>query len=273
MYVSNEDYNKDGSAPAEDKAERNRICREALQAKLSAGTVHVYVLGPDGHCIDSQHVATASKVDQLTQMLERTIAKLGTPAGEPLAKPVPQSAPVPSQSGSLRLHLTARSLSRQGDDYLIPQVSLGETRSGNWGAYPGENWITLTSEEWTKLLPPVAAAVGVTWDIDKNVAAKMLNYFYPSTENNDIRTNRMLHQELKGKVISVTDGVVVARLDGKLTMRHPFYHRDDDNVVEATVVGSLVFESGRRTVPTLQLVTDHAIYAKQPFGVAVRSVK
>ncbi|HEV3021394.1 MAG TPA: hypothetical protein VGX76_02965, partial [Pirellulales bacterium] len=92
VYLSNEDYAKDGPAPAEDKAERDRIYREALKAELSTGTVHVYILDPDGRPIDSQHVAVASKVEKLTEMLERTVEKLKLPEGQPLVKPATQSA-------------------------------------------------------------------------------------------------------------------------------------------------------------------------------------
>jgi hypothetical protein len=272
VYVSNEDYNKDGSAPADEKAEKLRIYREALNAKLSAGTVHVYILNPDGHCIDSQHVATASKVDQLTRMLERNIDSLKTPAGQPLVKPVPQSLPCAGDPESIRLHLVARNLQRQGDDYVVPQVTLGTTKSGNWGAYPGENWVELNKGAWSRFLPAGDVQLGRTWDIDKETAAKLFNYFYPSTENNDIKKNRIDEQSLRASVLSVQDGTVTARLDGRLKMKHPFYHKDHGNVVEATVVGVLVFQPRTQRIQSLDLVTTHATYAQRPFGVAVRVV-
>src|SRR5438046_1342124 len=48
VYLSNEDFAKGGCAPAEEKKELQRIFRETLDAKRSAGTVHVYLLAPDG---------------------------------------------------------------------------------------------------------------------------------------------------------------------------------------------------------------------------------
>jgi hypothetical protein len=272
VYVSNEDYNKTGSALAEEKAERNRICREAAQAKLSSGTVHVYILAPDGHCIDSQHVATASKVEELTAMLERTIAELKTAAGQPLVKPCPQSAPAKRDAGAPVLHVTARYLRRQGHDYIVPKANLGETRAGGWAGYPGEDWVALSSPEAVKFLPAGAVSAGASWDIDTEAAARVLNHFYPPTENNDIRKNVIEEQTLRAKVMSQKDGVVWARLDGKLKMKHPFYHKPDDRVVEATVVGFLEFESATRHIRSLQMVTKQAAYGSQPFGVAVRSM-
>jgi hypothetical protein len=46
VFAVNEDYRDDGPAPADDKAEYRRIYREALDAGLSAGTVHAYVVDP-----------------------------------------------------------------------------------------------------------------------------------------------------------------------------------------------------------------------------------
>src|SRR5438876_6583276 len=92
VYTSNEDYRDKGTAATEEKKEYQRIYHEALQAKLSTGTVHAYVLTPDGHPIDSLHVAEAAKVEKLIDMLERTRQKLHVTGGEPLSKPAPQSA-------------------------------------------------------------------------------------------------------------------------------------------------------------------------------------
>jgi hypothetical protein len=272
VYVSNEDYRNDGSAPAAEKTERNRIYREAAQAKLSSGTVHVYILAPDGHCIDSQHVATASKVEELTDMLERTIAKLKTAEGQPLVKPCPQSVPAKRDVDALVLHVTARYLQRQGDDYVVPKVTLGERRSYSWAGYPGEDWVAFSRAEAAKFLPTGAVAAGAGWDVDKETVARVLNHFYPPTENNDIRKNVIEEQSLRATILSQKDDVIQARLDGKLKMKHPFYHKPDDRVVDATVVGFLEFESTTKQIRILQMVTKQAAYGSQAFGVAVRSM-
>src|SRR6516162_10084483 len=92
VYAINDDYNS-GAVPVAERAEYMRIYHEALKAKLSAGTVHVYIVKPDGHTIDSLHVATASNVDKLIDLLERSTKKLKTAPGKPLVKPRPQSVP------------------------------------------------------------------------------------------------------------------------------------------------------------------------------------
>ena len=56
-------------------------------------------------------------------------------------------------------------------------------------------------------------------------------------------------------------------------MRHWFYHKEDDHVVEASFVAVVEFDVDRGKLRSLQVATDRAVYAKRmPFGVAVRSV-
>src|SRR5918997_1674740 len=108
VYTSNEDYRDGGAAPPEERAAYQRIYRAAQAAKLSTGTVHAYVLAPDGTPVDSLHVAEAARGENLMKMLRRAVDRHKTPAGETLAKPKAQSSPPRPADGSLVLHLTAR---------------------------------------------------------------------------------------------------------------------------------------------------------------------
>src|SRR5919112_688684 len=49
VYLSNEDYAEGGPAPQAERRERDRILREAAGKGLSTGSVHVFVLDPEGH--------------------------------------------------------------------------------------------------------------------------------------------------------------------------------------------------------------------------------
>jgi hypothetical protein len=239
---------------------------------MSAGTVHVYLLDVDGHPVGSQHVAVASKVEELTALLEKTVARLKVPAGKTIVAPSSQSGPPRAPADALVLHLVARNVVRQKDEDTIRQAVLGLTRSGSWGAYPAEDWIVLSPAEKARLLPRGPVVAGTAWEPDREVTAKVLRHFYPSSENNDVSTNRIDRQELKARVLSVKDGIARARLDGRLRMKHPFYHRDDDNFVEATLLGFLDFEVATGRLITCQLVTTDATYGRLRFGVAVQTV-
>jgi len=256
VYISNEDFRGKGGAPAEERKELHRIFQEGHKAKLSVGTVHAYILSPEGRTVDSLHVAEAAKVERFIAMLEANARKFEVPAGKPVVKPVPQSTVAEkAPEGSLVLHLVARSIS-----------------GGGWGGVPGENWIVYAREEVGKFLPSGKAAVGTTWEIDKRAATKLLTHFYPETENNDVSKNRIDEISLKATVVSIDRGTVTARLEGRLKMKHPFYHKDEDRFVNATMVGFIEFDSGNRSVKSFRLVTDKATYGTGAFAVAVRSV-
>jgi hypothetical protein len=255
VFAVNEDYAEDGPAPKEEKAEYRRIYCEALCAKLSAGTVHAYVVDNAGHPIDSLHVADAARPDRLAAMLERVIKDRQLAKGPTLVAPRTLSAPPPSKPGSLVLHLTARG------------------RGNSWDGFPGEDWIVLGPKDLQGLLPGDHLAAGRSWQIRQDVATAILTHFYPQTENNDVSTHRFERRKLIGTIESIKNGVARAWIQGELRMTHPFYPgRADGNVVEATVVGYLDFETATRQVRRMRLVTDRASYGSGRLEVAVRSV-
>src|SRR5262245_44698080 len=170
VFAVNEDYRDDGPAPEAEKAEYRRIYREALAAKLSAGTVHAYVVDPDGHPIDSLHVADAAQPDRLLAMLRRAIRAKELTPGPTLVRPRSLSAPPAAAPGSLVLHLTAR----------------GHGKS--WDGFPSENWIVLGPDHVGGLLP-AEPRPGSDWDVREDVATAILTHFYPQTENNDVSTH------------------------------------------------------------------------------------
>src|ERR1700755_545729 len=61
VFVSNEDYEKDGPAPPDERKEKLRIYREAIERKLPNGTVHAYVVRPDGRIQETLGVVSATK--------------------------------------------------------------------------------------------------------------------------------------------------------------------------------------------------------------------
>jgi hypothetical protein len=255
VYLAQEDLAADGAAPQSEKAEYQRIFREALAQGLSTGTVHVFLIAPDGKPLDSLHVAHAAKTDTLLAMLDRAIEKLKLEPGKPLIEPRPQSCPPKCEDGSLVLHLASQSL-RGG---------------GSWDGL-SENWIVYTPQEIARLLPKGDPAAGERWQIEPKLAARLLTHVYPVTENNDVSQNKILGQSLAGRVLSVDGDRVLARLDGRLKMRHNFYYKDDGNTVEATLAGYVEFRAGERPqIRTLKLATVKASYGGGEFGVAVRT--
>lgn len=272
VFTSNEDYNSPtGAAPADERAELARIHREGHAAKLSVGSVHGFLMAPDGRLLDSLHVAEM-KPGAVAAMLEKHARALGTTAGPPPLRPAPP--PVPSAGpGVLRLHVTARYLERRGSELVLV-----EGAGGNWSALPGEDWLLLSQAEQGKWLPPASGDVrnGYSWQVADEAAWPLLTRFYPPTENNDLKKNRREEMTLTATVESIRRGSALARLEGTLRMKHPFYHKDDNKAVTAKVVGYLTFDPERRRIASLQMVTESAEYGGPgetgtPFGVAVRT--
>jgi hypothetical protein len=261
----------------------NKKNKEDGKPLLSIGSVHAYVLNSAGKPLDSLHVASAGP-KQMIAMLEKQIAALKVAKGKPVVKPARLSVAPKANADELVFHLTARYLVSKDqpnarkdiDGTFVPlKPVLGAERSGQWSALPSEDWLVLKPAQWRKLLPAKPVTVGASWNLDRETASQMLTRFYPTTENNDLSTNRIDEQTLKGTVNSIKDGVVRARLEGTLKMKHAFYPRKEDkNMVEATLLGYVEFQQDRTRIRALRLVTDTATYggARQHFGAALRLV-
>lgn len=254
VYITNEDYfgrkGQKASVPAEERAELARIHQEGYAKGLAVGTVRAYVLTPDGH----PHVIVPTQSSGTTlAALGRAVDEFKPKPGAPVVTPGPQSRPPPAPADAITLHLISR-----GDD------------RGSWGAVPAENWMVLTQEDWSKLVPPGVVTPGQPWDLDPEITARILTYFYPQTENNNASIERIEEQRLTAKALTIKEGVVTARVDGFVKMQHVFYPgRTDAQPVRAEVVGLLTFVPGKP--PALQLVTTKAVHGTRPFKVAVRT--
>lgn len=217
---------------------------------MDVGMVRAWVLTPDGHPYD----LLAGGTSGMLAGLQRAVGHFKPTPGQPIVPPRPQSTPPPAPADAVTLHLISR-----GDD------------RGSWAEFPAENWIVLTREDWSKLLPTGDVNPGGWWELDRGVSAKILTYFYPQTENNDARLDRIEKLLLIAKALTVKDGVVTARIDGYVMMHHVFYPgRTDAQRLGAQIVGVMTLAPGKP--PSLQLATTKAVHGQRPFKVAVRTV-
>ena len=256
VYTANEDYyGPKARLPIEERNELMRIRLAASAKHLSVGTVHAFVLTPDGEPYDSLHVKDAAQTARTLAMLDKAVAHFKPTPGPPVVSPQAQSVPPDAPADALVLHLVSRKNGR-----------------GSWGDIPAENWIVLTRDDWSRLLPANDVKPGQTWELDPEVTAKVLTYFYPQTENNDAAIGRIEKQTLTAKALTVDDSRVTARVDGFVKMHHAFYPGPKDvQPLTANVVGALTF--ARAGPPSLELVTTEAVYGQQWFNVAVDTLQ
>ena len=237
--------------------EHNRVYREALKAKLAAGSESVYVLDPDGRVVEGLHICHVT-----TASLLETLAKHARESGPTLVPPAAQSAPPAARS----LHLTSRYLDKEGKPLKFKP-------GASYHAFPAEDWFALAPAEEAALVPDSAAQPGASWYVDMAVAARLLSRLYPLTGNfGSSDGNRIEEAGLTATVISGRRSVAWIRLDGRVRLGHSFMSNKDERPVEAAVMGYLEYDRKEKKVRTFRLVTEQARYGKENFGVAIRSV-
>jgi hypothetical protein len=275
VYTSNDSITAARDQLTKEKSERERVYRAFLEAKMSAGSVHVYVLSPDAVPLGSIHVAHAGDKDASTGkdrtqvLLEKTIRELGTPKGPTLISPRPQSKPSAAPTDALVLHLTARKL----------------TEKGSWNEFPAEDLIVLPASQWQNLLPSSPLTVGASWTIDHQAITPILTRFFPQTEcctahDEELLSaagtnkHRLEEGSLHGMILSTESDKVMVRLDGNSKVLHQFYpnHNYPPTVSTAKIVGYMILNQSARKIDSFSLISDGGRFEKMDMGVAVRSV-
>lgn len=260
VYVSNDDYDGAGSASKEEREALGKIFLAACEKKLAVGSVRGFITTPDGDPI----ACTGGPAEKLIADLRGAIKNLGTREGKPVVEPRSQNPRPATEPDALALHLTARP---------DPDKSNG---SGFWHELIGEDWIVLSRKEWAHFLPAEGASPGTTWNVDRAVATRLLNNFYPTVEDfgPKFRANDIKAMTMKGTLLS-SDRV---RLDVSLKMGlYTYPHAGGKPAslpteVEATAVGMVDFDPSKRTIKRFNMATEKATMNGGFFAVAVRSV-
>jgi hypothetical protein len=279
VALRNQDFGSEGAASAEEKSEKARIYGEALKAGMHAGTVCVYLVSPDGRpmAVAPANESLIYDPDRLAELMLQVVRQLDVVEAAPSNAVKPHSPAPRVSDGSLALHVVARYLERKGAECVPCDVKgvLGTKKGRNWANLPSQEWIVLSRLEWTSLLPRGEVSVDLTWKPGEAVIAGLLRHFYPPTENTDLKKNRVETLVIQARVESIERGVAHARLEGRMRMKHPFYHQEDDNFVEADLLGYMAFETDPYEIKSLHLVTENGRYGgdvsgMQYFGAAAR---
>jgi RNA polymerase sigma-70 factor (ECF subfamily) len=243
-----------------DKTDREleRVSRDSLKAGYGAGTEYLYILDPEGKVIDGIHICTVTTPALLQKLNQHVRGEAGTT----LSPPVPQAA-APSSDKAL-LHVTTRYLDAKG------QVEKGKP---DYHAFPAEEWIALTPADEAALVPRTGAAPGATWTVDLAYAGRLLSRFYPLTGNMaEPEKNPLREAGLSARVVAGRRDIAWIRLDGRVALDHTFFADKDSRPVDATLTGYIEYDRVAKRIRSLRLISDHALYGRENFAVAVRSV-
>jgi hypothetical protein len=260
VYATGEDY--DGIAsefevPKDEGRAFSKIYHAALDKKLNVGDVCSFITTDQGDPI----VCRENNPAELKKLAE----KLGIRPGKPVVEPRCQYPRPTTEPDALALHLTARPVKESNG-------------SGFWHELIGEDWIVYARKDWTKFLPADGAAPGTTWDVDRDVAIRLLTRFYPSSDTNNIEDHKFKRVSMKATLVS-KDRV---RLDVSLRMELPPPHWYNEVFfkgkgippgpwTDATAVGVVDFDPAKKTIKRFVMATEKATYNSGIFGVAVTS--
>jgi hypothetical protein len=257
VYLTIEAYEPGGSAGIAEQAEFKRICGEISEAKKGIAFI-VHPKNENAHVIETMISSPAVTVERVTDVLERARRFIGTQPGPALGKKIPQAPPPTVDDGGLVLHLSARYLPANGK---------------GWARMPVEDWIVLHPEDCVKFMGAAVGKVGEEWKIDSGIAEKLLGYFYPPSLNFYHANGKLKKKDMSAKVVSVKDGIALIRIDGCMNMKRSFtFAKDDDEHVEADIVGYAKYDINKKRLQSIEIITDSGKYSRASFGIGVRSL-
>jgi RNA polymerase sigma-70 factor (ECF subfamily) len=247
-------------ASTRDKSDRElaRIGHDSLKAGFGSGTEYVYFLDPEGKVVDGIHICTIRTPDLLSKLNQHASGEPG-PA---LSPPAPQSI-APAAPGH-PVHVLARYLDAKG------QLEKGMK---DYHAFPAEEWIELSPADEAALVSVADAPLNASWPVDLAMAARLLSRVYPLTGNLiDPEKNQMQTAGLTATVVAGRRDIAWIRLDGRVSIDHAFMADRDHRMVESTMTGYIEYNRAEKRIRSFRLITDHAVYGRENFAVAFRSV-
>jgi hypothetical protein len=243
VWVSRDAYQR--SPP--DRAERDLLAHidaDRHRKRFEGGTVCVYVVTPDGDALATMTVQRACKPDLLAPFLKKIIAdeKLSPRDG----------AAVKASAAAIRATRPATAGGR-----LFSVRARFDEAGPNRGT--ARDLVELTKEQWGAFLPP-RAAEGAAWTIPRGTAEKLLRHAYPPVSHWDAKLARIHSCTLSARVVGPSRGEVVVRLEGKLDLVYPDKGKPDDGRLTARLVGYARADTGRRTLRSMELVSEEGRY-------------
>ena len=124
--------------------------------------------------------------------------------------------------------------------------------------------MVLTPQEVQRLLPPPSAKPGTRWPLDRTASAKFAERLHPTLEwlvadpEGRFQT-RIDNLDIEATLLPATEGVGVAKLEGKIQMfRSAYGYEPAKSNVRANLTGYLRFKY--RRILSFELVVKDAFY-------------
>jgi hypothetical protein len=293
VITSNDEYNPNGTASAEEKAARARIAKNSKNVEKvkkvvitpdsNASDIVCYIVHTDGEVHSTLRLPECAAAEKVAEFLKEAIGALHVKPGEQVLPGRPTLIPPKAKQDQMVLHLAARYLAANGRKR--PPAAAGAVALDRWMALianrlravcllPSENWIVLDKPEWSQLMAPAGANQGSSWELSEDLTRKIFVSFYPPSTNNDPKQHRIVDKSLTATLLSVKEGLARVRLEGKVKSKHPFLlFADDDYHVEAEVLGYVDYDLSKHQIKAVKLVSEKGTYAGGNFGIAIWSIQ
>ena len=253
VYVSNEDYRDPAITPDDERAQYEEVFEDAKDKGLSTGTVHVYILSPEGEVVDSRHVQDAERTPVLLKLLRRNADRFRLTAGRTLIQPSPQSEAPPGDDDDLVLRLVTRAARGQNP----------------WSGMT-DDWIRIRKRDWTQLRSPSTDA-GHAWALPVEMAESLFTHVYPPSPNYDVATHSFRICQFSARFWKIEDGQHWVALEGRVSMEHDFFHGKKDRI-DAVLTGYARYDpNDEQTPPVLRMSSFSARYGDGRFDVLLYS--
>ena len=254
VFVSNEDYQA-GKFGEENHKLLFSVWDQAKKKKLPMGTVHAYLLTPDGKIYNSMHVMHAARLDVFFRFITSAIGGMKTAGGETLVQPAPTFVPPSVEDDEILLHAASQ--------------------YGNRSHLAAEDWIVLSKEEWTQFVPPEKTDSDGAWSISEEVAQKIMIHLYPYAAdwNNDLEQITRAEIKLYPLTAETSETKATYSVKGIVQMTRNRQAGRLPEPVSAQLLGLVTVQSDAKEVkPKFVLSTGDAFYGREPFSSLLRSV-
>jgi hypothetical protein len=235
------------------RAEQSEVSLIDRSAGGKGGRVCVFLLDPDGSLLATQLVQQASKPENLIPLLRRVIEEQKVSARDPAAVRASaagtRTMPRPKEKDGLMLRVWTRF-------------------DGNRAGYGlSQDWVELSAGDADAFAPSSAMQAGATWEVPDPVADKIFRYFYPPGPNWNAQGSEVVSRTLTATTTSLTAEELQVRLRGALTLKFSFGNAaDTPGKLTANVVGVVRYDRKKRTIASLEMITNDAKYIWQYQG-------
>jgi hypothetical protein len=240
VWLSTDDF----ELVPKDRKETEAYQRYKKQAKaqgLSASTVQVYIIMPDGTLRTTLHVAKAIQGDNLRSLLAKTVE-------ECVLEPRPAGTRRPPQMRPRR-----RAEAKDGVEFHVMARYLGPRASSG----VAEAWIPVTAAECAQFVPRELRK-DLSWSLPAETTNKIYRQFFPPLPNYTPDRSRVEESSLTATVEAVDGDRALLRLRGTLHMKRSVTIQERDSDIRARTSGYALVNGKTRTLQELGLVTDDA---------------